>query len=353
MATEIFTSFGQQLNASGSPVPGAKIYVYDAGTTDLRSVYSNAGLSVSAANPIICDAAGRHDMRYTAAGSYKVLVTTSAGATVYTRDNIDGRVPVGSGALAIANGGTGGATAEEALTNLGGATSAEVADVAAEVASLSGTLASVEKTHIATGTTAQRPTSPIEGDIRRNTTTGHYEGYDDSSTWQAFITTENIAAQVLVAANLPAGAMVGSTTSTYTSNSDLTTAFPNDNSIPQSGEGTQIISVNYTPASTTNKLRVRFSAFGTTTPSGLPMGAALFQDSTAGALCASTSFASATDAVAPLYFEHEYVPATISQITLKVRVGPPSGTMRLNGTTGGRLMGGVGAARLVIEEIKA
>lgn len=183
MATEIITSFQQICDSAGDPISGAKIYVYDVGTTTPRDVYSDDDLDIShvAANPIVCDSAGRHDMRYTATGSYKIVVKTSAGVTVYTRDNIDGRVPVGSGALAIANGGTGATDAAAALTALGGATAAEVADVAADVAALSGALASTEKTHIATGTTGQRPASPIEGDIRRNTTTSLYEFYTGSA----------------------------------------------------------------------------------------------------------------------------------------------------------------------------
>lgn len=181
MATEIITSFDQQCDASGDPMSGAKVYVYDVGTTTLKTVYSDTALSVSVANPIVCDSAGRHDMRYIATGSYKIVVKTSADVTVYTRDNIDGRVPVGSGALAIANGGTGATTAGAALTALGGATTAELADVAADVAALSGTLASTEKTHVATGTTAQRPASPAEGDIRRNTTDSVWEFYNGSA----------------------------------------------------------------------------------------------------------------------------------------------------------------------------
>ena len=190
MATEIITSFQQICDANGDPLSGAKINVYAVTTTTPLSLFSNTGLSISAANPIITDSAGRHAMRYVATGSYKIVVTTSADVPVYERDNIDGRVPVGSGALAIANGGTGATSAGAALSSLGAATAAELADLAADVAALSGTLASSEKTHIATGTTAQRPGSPIEGDIRRNTTIPQWEGY--VSGWKYFVTEDYI-----------------------------------------------------------------------------------------------------------------------------------------------------------------
>ncbi len=194
MATEIATSFWQITDNNGDPVSGAKIYVYDAGTTTPRSLYSNTGLSVSVSNPIICNSAGRSTtdggttvgMVYTAAGSYKIVVKNSADVTIYTLDNIDGRVPVGSGALAIANGGTGATTAPAALTNLGAVTSTEFTDLSAQVATLAGAASSSEKTHIATGTTGQRPSSPVEGDIRRNTTVPQWEGY--VASWEKFAT---------------------------------------------------------------------------------------------------------------------------------------------------------------------
>jgi hypothetical protein len=190
MAVEIITAFGQQMDANGDPMSGAKVYVYDVGTTTPKNVFSAPGLANPAdlaANPIVCDSAGRHDMRYIATGAYKIVVKTSAEVTVYTRDNIDGRVPIGSGALGIANGGTGATTSGAALSNLGAAGASEVAALSAEVASLSGALASTEKTHIATGTTGQRAASPIDGDIRRNTTVPQWEGHDGAD-WQAFHT---------------------------------------------------------------------------------------------------------------------------------------------------------------------
>lgn len=195
MAVDIITSFSQQCDSAGNPISGCKIYVYNVGTTTPRDVYSDPDLDIShvAANPIVCDSAGRHAMRYTATGSYKIVVKTSADVTVYTNDNIDGRVPIGSGALAIANGGTGATSANAAIAALGGATSAEVADIAADVASVVGSLASTEKTHIATGSTAQRPAAGTEGDFRRNTSTSRWEGYNNSAAWENFLTQTEVA----------------------------------------------------------------------------------------------------------------------------------------------------------------
>lgn len=214
MATAVITSFIQICDANGDPVSGAKLYIYDTGTTTPRAIYSDTGLSVSVSNPVVCNSAGRTTtdggttvgLVYTATGSYKIVAKTSADVTLWTWDNIDGGVPVGSGALAIANGGTAATTAATALSNLGGASAADLADLAADVAALAGAAASTEKTHIATGTTAQRPASPADGDIRRNTTTNEWEGYaGNAAAWEEFavqteVTSEIAAADAIVTA---------------------------------------------------------------------------------------------------------------------------------------------------------
>lgn len=193
MAVEIITSLTRQVDENGIPISGAKVYVYNVGTTTLKNVFSDNGLSTAADNPIVCNSYGLHDMRYIASGSYKIVVKTNADVAVYTRDNIDGRVPVGSGALAIANGGTGATTAEAALTALGAVSTGAITALETQVAELAGASSSSEKTHIATGTTAQRPYTPAEGDIRRNTTLGYFEGYDGSN-WRPIPLTYPIAA---------------------------------------------------------------------------------------------------------------------------------------------------------------
>jgi hypothetical protein len=177
MAAAIQTSFIQQFDNSGNPLNGGSVTVYDAGTTDTRIVYSDDALGLLATNPIILDSAGRHAMRYTATTAYKIVVKNSAGTTIYTRDDIDPGVPVGSGSLPIASGGTGATNAATALSNLGGVSAATVADLEADVAALAGASSSSEKTHLATGTTGQRPASPAAGDIRHNTTTTEVETY--------------------------------------------------------------------------------------------------------------------------------------------------------------------------------
>lgn len=199
MAIAIQTSFVQQMDNNGDPLNGGTVTVYDAGTTTSRNIYSDTALSVAASNPITLDSAGRHGMLYTAATAYKLVVKNSSGTTLYTLDNIDPGVPLGSGVLQIANGGTGGATAAAALASLGAVSASDISDLEEQVASLAGAAASSEKTQIATGTTAQRPTVPESGQFRRNTTIPQWEGYNGSG-WKAFFTEDEIASTAQVAA---------------------------------------------------------------------------------------------------------------------------------------------------------
>lgn len=191
MAVAIYTSL-----LTLDEAPSGTVTVYDAGTTTPRAIYTDPGLSVAATNPIPLDSAGRSQqgMIYTAATAYKVVVKNASGVTLYTRDNIDPGVPLGTGVLAIPNGGTGATTPEAALANLGGATAQELAGLSEDVASVVSALGSTEKTHIATGTSAQRPNAPEFGDMRANSDTTAYEAYK-SSAWVNFKTSDEMATQ--------------------------------------------------------------------------------------------------------------------------------------------------------------
>lgn len=96
-------------NATGSPLVGAKVYTYIAGTTTLTATYSDAGLTVPNANPIITDSAGRYVAFLAPGAAYKFVVQDSTGAAIKTVDNITA-VPASSANLDITG------TAGEALT---------------------------------------------------------------------------------------------------------------------------------------------------------------------------------------------------------------------------------------------
>ncbi|MCB2027110.1 MAG: hypothetical protein KDG56_20275, partial [Ottowia sp.] len=90
---------------------GDLLYFYDAGTTTPQAVYSDSGLSTAISQPVTADSDGVFEVVYLTTGTFKVVLKTSAGVTRYTADNVDGGIPAGSGALAVANGGTAATTA--------------------------------------------------------------------------------------------------------------------------------------------------------------------------------------------------------------------------------------------------
>lgn len=102
---------------AGKPVASGEVTVYDAGTTNLRTVYEDFNLSSPAANPIELDHAGRAVV-YTDK-RVKLVITTSTGAAVRTIDDVgtagsdlavdisdttlagDGLIAPGDGSLAV------------------------------------------------------------------------------------------------------------------------------------------------------------------------------------------------------------------------------------------------------------
>jgi hypothetical protein len=147
---------------------------------------------------------------------------------------------------------------------------------------------------------------------------------------------------------MPTGSVVGRSVGTYATNADLTTTIPNDDTIPTNSEGTQIISVSYTPKSVTNRLRLRFS--GVISAGGVATAiVGVFADGTC--IAARGAAVAGVGYMTPIYIEHEYVPGTTSAITFTVRAGG-NATVRMNGSNVGRSFGGVQVTTLVIEEIK-
>lgn len=140
----------------------------------------------------------------------------------------------------------------------------------------------------------------------------------------------------------------GTPNTTYSS---ITTAMPYDNSIPQSGEGGEVCTVTITPLSSSNRLVIEAQFFGTSTSSGTVI--ALYQDSTAGAIAAGV-LAHTNDVVTNGGIRYEMAAGTTSATTFKLRAGNNGGaTTYVNGTSGGRLLGGVAACRIKVTEISA
>lgn len=96
-ATPVLSVLDRVTDDNGNPVSGAVLYFYEAGTSTAKTVYADAGLSVSLGVTVTCDASGyptsngtTRTLIYVGTASYKVIVKTSTGTTIATHDNIPG-----------------------------------------------------------------------------------------------------------------------------------------------------------------------------------------------------------------------------------------------------------------------
>lgn len=82
----------QFLDSNGDPLPGAKLHVYQNGTTTAQTIYTDAALSTVSVNPVILDIAGRTptNIYLTDGTSVTVDLDTSADADVFSRDEVFG-----------------------------------------------------------------------------------------------------------------------------------------------------------------------------------------------------------------------------------------------------------------------
>lgn len=132
-----------------------------------------------------------------------------------------------------------------------------------------------------------------------------------------------------------------------------TTVLPVDNSIPQNTEGDQYLSQAITPSSAINFLRITSHVHVAHSADG-NLAQALFQDSTAGALKASSLTAPATNNCVEGTMSHTMAAGTTSATTFKIRAGSNgAGTTTFNGASGARLFGGVIDSSILVEEIMA
>lgn len=94
---------------NGDPLNGGLLYTYVAGTSTPQTTYSDVTLLVANANPVVLNSAGRATVFLPLGTTYKFVLKTSAGVTIWTQDNI-ANVPSSSANLDITG------TAGETLT---------------------------------------------------------------------------------------------------------------------------------------------------------------------------------------------------------------------------------------------
>lgn len=133
----------------------------------------------------------------------------------------------------------------------------------------------------------------------------------------------------------------------------LTAKIPNDNTIPQLTEGTQVLSLSFTPISATSKLRVRFQGTFSFVGGGRAI-AALFLNGAADAVRAGATY-NTNSACGLVGFDYEYSPGSVSSQTFAVRAGPdnPATSTTINSIDAvtPATLGGILASSLTVEEI--
>jgi hypothetical protein len=123
-------------------------------------------------------------------------------------------------------------------------------------------------------------------------------------------------------------------------------------SVPQQTDGTQILSVSITPKSASSKLRIHVSIPTIVAGGSLSVWAAVFQDSTAAAITSGFIQVSANQPQS-MSLTYEMSAGSITSTTFKVRVGlftSTSGTISMNGSSGGRWLGGSNRMTITVDE---
>ena len=88
MAQFLTPSLLQVLNSSGQPYSGAKLYIYQTGTTTALSLYSDEALATPAANPVVADSAGYFANVFIAETKFKAVIKDSSDVTLKTLDPV-------------------------------------------------------------------------------------------------------------------------------------------------------------------------------------------------------------------------------------------------------------------------
>jgi hypothetical protein len=138
----------------------------------------------------------------------------------------------------------------------------------------------------------------------------------------------------------------------YKTWTSISTVMPIDDTVPQNTEGDEIITVAITPTNASNRLRISAICEMVNAGSNLDCGMAIFQDTTANALSGAIKQLGGSGVYSQIVVSHEMAAGTTSATTFKVRIGPGSGTIYVNGNASNRIFGGISAVRLSVTEVK-
>jgi hypothetical protein len=151
---------------------------------------------------------------------------------------------------------------------------------------------------------------------------------------------------------LSGGKLVQRAFASFTSWISSSAVIPNDDTIPQDNEGTETVTLSFTPQDAANILRITLSVNAT---AGLNTyaAAAIFRSGTSSARAAVRFNIQAGSAGSTALLIHEESAEAIAVRTWRCRTGPIEGssTVYFNGNSSGRIFGGVLAHTMTIEEL--
>jgi hypothetical protein len=202
---------------------------------------------------------------------------------------------------------------------------------------------------LASNYTITLPTLPASEQIVTLDNSGNMSNWDiDSNTLNVTASTLGVKDDGIGYAQLAPGTIINRAYAELLTAPTFSTTIPDDDTIPQNTEGTQVMTCSITPKLSTSKLRVQVSIQYSCSDTGATQVVAMFRDSTANAICGRTL----VNAIGLATMLIEVNSSSTSATTFAVRLGTNSGTLTINGTGGTRRLGGVARATMVIEEIK-
>lgn len=296
------------------------IWFYEPSTNTKKDVFSDANLStpINQSSGIAADAAGFWPTIYCSPALYRIIVKDADGITRQDEDNFDPGLAAGFGVssvVGIAQGGT------ESTTPAGARQKLDVPSNAAMQ-------------------TAQDNITALQVAVAT--------GVDGGGEFGALAALDEVSRDEL-ATSFGSVVVQGVDATPYTANADLTTLIPADDTTPLVSEGTEILTANITPTSSSNKIRISISGFGHPAGTGSALIMAVFRNST----CVAVRAIGSNSTFANIETIKIDSPATTSQVTYSVRVSPyGANSLRMNGTVSGRLFGGTAACTMRLEEIE-
>ena len=294
MTSLLLDPFSRATDDNGKVLSGAKLYIFDAGTTTDAETYLDKDLVTQHPQPVVADSAGRFANIFIPAGQfYKLVLKTSADVDVFTRDDIPPAITNAGGALPHSAGGTNATSAAAALTSLGAASSSDVSTLSTDVATVKGQLDNVGGTLGAVAAKASIAPTDLADGFDRLCIQEHEETFN-----------------------------------TETSVSSTTIGL--DDTIPQSSEGTELMSFTFTPTRTDSKIAIWFQLPGLcNSGSGCNVIAALFTNLSNDALVATAdSFGNQERGTLVGYATLE--PGSTSTLTISIRAGITTGPFVFN-----------------------